>query len=424
MRSLTLAVAAAMAIHGVALAETSSKSTSEAIYKGYSLAMDSFFLGLVNLSTKHKDAKGFFTALLGNSASKEILEGLPADEPTPKMVLMGETLEVSSKGQTLKLSLGSKLGMLNVQGLSKKDTNAGLSDWLMKLFERVEVIPRASAGVINWFYKGIPRVMEATVGMKEVGHELIDLSTSERIAGIVSGLAHVTAQGAALGCSIGLTGWHLSDRKETFSPLEACETTAIIGAAVMTGSAGTFMTAGFLAKGVMYSTEVAKGAIKGAINGISPATKEAIKTSSRYITGAGMTAAVVHGVDGLVKSDGVKLVCTGGESFRMEDLSLSKGGSETLYSDIGDGFINFPKNNADKSVDGLKKYLKSREEFKQLDDAPLTFMAETILGEVKGLNEYCKKRGKGYSEPFRVERDKEAVKASKAPEASKAKEAK
>ena len=120
---------------------------------------------------------------------------------------------------------------------------------------------------------------------------------------------------------------------------------------------------------------------------------------------------VVHGVDSLVKSDGVKLSCGNDGIFALIDLSTVDK-NKFLISTDGER-VRFEKHEdwIERNPDALAAYLAKHESYRNLQPEARKVLAKSVFDDLNRYTKMCKQYGSGYTQVFRVESDKPAVKA-------------
>lgn len=370
--------------------KVTSQQISQTIRKVHADLMNQHFIEVRNLANKQKNYRRFLAEAFGVEDTSDLLKGIPVDEATPTITLIKNGILIKeSGGKQLSLVLGMPFGSAEMKTV---DSGKAKNAWWRDLYP----LPTAEAGVWRWLGQGVNWLVEGQMGLRQVGKNWVDLSAAERVASVAKGTAYMTAQGAAGGCIVGL---HLGSPDQT--ALNSCAAGAALGAALLFSSSGGTLV------GIQAAERYAK---------LSPEIKQKIVTGIRYMSGVGLAAGLAHGGDSLLKSDGAKLICRSDKSFRLVDLSLSEQ-SRDLISVEGD-YFNFAGDNwrtpsVAREPEALKARLKTNEKYGKLDDEALTLLANGILTDLKKYSDKCKKHGAGFTEAYRLERDKPAIEAGK-----------
>ena len=380
-----------------------SKEIGQAVRKSWVEVMNHHFLQISNLASKHKTAREFMAAAMGDKADPEMLKSIPAKEMMPKITLIPNGMEMTSAdGTRIKVRLGSTIGTTEIEGL-KANNGKSAAAVLERLLRLLSPLPSADAGVWDWIWtRGGGNILKSLEESRRSpmrwGREVIPMT--ERLALLGKGTAYVSGEAAIFTCGVAI---HFAEQEK----VQACGQGALVGAGIVVG------TVGFVSGG----TAVLYGALVGTqkvIDAIPVAAKVAMMRVSGYVAKVGVAAAVAHGVDSLVKSDGIKLTCEdqdSGPRFQIEDLSLIDK-NKPLISVRGDR-VTFNGSIAADRPDGIEKYLKSHPDYKSLDEASLKALATSVRADLDQFAATCKKYGEGYTEIYRVESDKPAVEAAK-----------
>ena len=347
--------------------EVDKQKVNAAIHKAYTQVMNTYFLELSKLAMKNKKAKNFAAAAMGVPLNSEMIKSIPSDEATPKITLITNGFQMTlPSGQVVKLTLAKKMGEVEIEGREHlKGKNASWRRKLQNIVSHFHPLPMAEAGVWDWLVgKGFIRVIDAywPTDMYQAA-----IPISERMLMATKGSAVLAAEGAVIGCGVGM---HIEFGD---SKLDQCLGLALLASAHMTLGSNLYIAG-------MASVFRGYEAIKAL-----PAAKQLLLiNTAKYVSAAGVTAAIAHGADSLLKSDGVQLRCGYEGAFDMYDYSLTEAEPKRLYSSYGLN-LDMAGNKIKSDLVGVKSFLKTRKNYADLDDQSLELVANQILAEIKAL---------------------------------------
>lgn len=389
------------------------QSIGSAISQAQQDTMNVFFTNMQKHSVSQKSERDFYATIFSIDVNDPRLGHLSKDKKPPRVVKITNGINISGQeANPITVRLGRDIGTVEIVGMKDKSSSAksaGLSNRLNELLQ--VMLPSANAGFWDWVIgRGLGRYVEAIDDIWESASRVGWYSNAERAALLAKGTAHMAAEGAIVGCVVGM---HFTGDSPK---LGSCAAGAGMGAAGVTALAGTGVA--FISAGV--AVERAGGAAFDAYHAIAPAKRLAFERAMTFVGKAGVAAAVAHGVDSMVKSDGVKLKCLANGGYSIQDLSVSdremllfwdQAGEVHWWTSKVDEATGSFKIKTQRSVDGIVSYLDQHENYKTLTPDSKQVLAKSILADLDRFAATCKKHGTEYTEIYRVEFDKPSVKA-------------
>lgn len=379
------------------------------IDKAQKESMNALFGKLQELSVQQNSERDFYAAIFRFKVDDSRLSGFAKDRKPPRIVKIANGINISGlEGNPITVRLGRDLGTVEISGMTEKGSGKKSASRLKSLNDvLLALLPSANAGLWDWIVtRGAGRLFDVGFDIIDEGYEGYRLYTNaERAALFAKGAAHLTAEGAIVGCVVGLHG------SEDGSKIDDCKTGAGVGAAaaasVSTVGTGVFVGIKALEKGTAKAVSAFY---------LLPETKQlALQRATSYVGKVGVAAALAHGADTLVKSDGVKLSCLYDDgNFELHDLSLTDKDRFLLRANgynVSWATEKFFK----RSPEGIAAYLEKHEDYKLLQPDARQLLAKSVILDLDRYSKICKKHGRGYTEVFRLEFDKPAVEVSKEP---------
>jgi hypothetical protein len=391
-------------------AETvSPQSIGSVIDKAQKESMNALFGKLQELSVQQNSERDFYAAIFRFKADDSRLSGFAKDRKPPRIVKIANGINISGlEGNPITVRLGRDLGTVEISGMTDKGSGKKSASRLKSLNDvLLALLPSANAGLWDWiFTRGAVRLFEVGFDIIDEGSDGYRLYTNaERAALFAKGAAHLTAEGAIVGCVVGLHG------SENGSKIDDCKTGAGVGAAA---AASVSAVGGGLAVGIRA---LEKGTAKAvsAYYLLPEAKQLALQRATSYVGKVGVAAALAHGADSLVKSDGVKLSCQYDDGrFELNDLSVTDKDRFLLRAN-GYSVSWGTEKLSNRSPEGIADYLKMHEDYKLLQPDARQLLAKSVISDLDRYSKICKEHGRGYTEVFRLEFDKPAVEVSKEP---------
>lgn len=326
----------------------------------YRQAMDNYFLNIVNVANANPQARQFveeaFRPLPTDAETKKSLAGLK-NLKTPKVYSIDKGLEFEFDNQArFQMVLSSKYGEVQI---TEKQKTARATPF----FEYFNPLNKADAA-LGLILQGAGLLLRMIVG------------NSVRAAAVGVG------GGAAGGCVIGA-----QLKYEYQSVGEACLGGATVGAMV-----GPTVVFGL-------SNEHVKGILGG-----SSAAGAKVLPFLRVVGALGSVALVGQSLQTMATMNGALLRCQGAQGDFIVHAKTQGATQQALYGVLGDAITFYFKEGEKRitlSPPELKKFFKTRDHFKELSEDQLESLANfSVLKEVHGYRELCRKRGDGHTQSY------------------------